>query len=114
MIDRFPRETFKKKYIEKYGINGWIKYVGYYLEFPNGDTLKDVVDFLIYLRNIGFNSYYTTFNGCDLFVRDVSLENAMMELHNLDKQGLISFLESKKKTLEEVSQDKDHKLIKKM
>lgn len=113
-IDRFPRETYMKEYIEKYGINGWIKHTGYYVEYPVGDTLKSVVEHLIILRCRGFNNYYTNFNGVDLFVRDVSLEGALMALHNLDKQGLISFLEKNKKTLEEICEDKKHRLIRKI
>ena len=73
--------TIKARYIKENGIKKWILNYGHEVSFAEDLSLYEVVDWMLRLKSRGFSEYFTKFQGHCLYVFDITLDGAFMEVY---------------------------------
>ncbi len=71
----------KARFLKDNDIKKWIKQNGHEVVFDSYASLEEIANWMIRLKNKGFEDYYTNFAGHYLYTIDTTMDSAFMEVY---------------------------------
>lgn len=101
---------FKKEYIEKLGLEAWIKNYGKEYKYLEGASLEEVVWALMKLRRQNKKDYYAIWEYHYLYSYNVTYDHAFREVYGISRTTYLNRLKEERNRLNALKSQEETKL----